>query len=522
MKKASRDTLLQINEAFPSVRWGEQELEELAAPRQGVITGFQQILEEIEALQRTDLEDLGPWGTPWEDRKPPPLKTVARGGPLRELIEAFRSSRVSPVDLVESCLERIGAVNDASRVLITLAGDQARSEAREAAEAIGRKGPRSPLHGVPYVCKDMFMTRGLRTTGGSRVLEDWIPDRDAFAIERLRHAGAVLLGKANQHEFAYGATGENRRFGTVCNPHDPTRLAGGSSSGSAAAVASGLAPFALGTDTGGSVRAPACLCGVVGLKPTYGRIPTDGVLPYCWSLDHVGIIGRTAADAALVLEALDGPSPPADGVTPGPLRIGVPRGFFFQDVDPEIEASVRGALEKGRRLGWETVDIDMPRMDETRTVSLLLQLPEALSYHSRFLPEKMPLYGEDVRSGLAVGQFILAEHYVRAQRMRARYKRQMADVFRELDLIVTPACPVIAPKIGATSVTTGRLEEPVGNAITRFTSFFNVVGLPALSLPCGVHREGLPMGIQLVGRPWEEALLLDAACKLEEAGLRSP
>ena len=515
MEKVSQETLLRINQAFPSVQWGGQELEELVAPRQGLITGFRQLLDEIERLRGTDLEDLGVAAAPANGSSPEET-TAAAFGSLGDLSRAFRAARASPAERVDACLKRIDAVNETTKALITVAGDRARQEAREAELEIGRGARRGPLHGVPYVCKDMFLTRGLRTTGGSRVLEDWVPERDALVVERLRAAGAVLLGKANQHEFAYGATGRNDRFGTVCNPFDETRLAGGSSSGSAAAVASGLADFALGTDTGGSVRVPACLCGVVGLKPTYGLVPTDGVIPYCWSLDHVGIISRTVPDAALVLDALAAPPAWNTARDPFGLSIGVPRRFFFDDVDPEIEAAVRRALDTFRSLGLEIVDIDMPPMEETRTVSLLLQLPEMLSYHSRYLPEKMALYGEDVRSGMAAGQFILAEHYVRARRMKERYKRRMADVFREVDLIVTPTCPVVAPKIDAITLAVGRREEPVGNAITRFTSFFNVVELPALSLPCGVHSTGLPMGIQLVGRPREEQTLLCAARRLEE------
>ena len=282
-------------------------------------------------------------------------------------------------------------------------------------------------------------------------------------------------------------------------------------------MAAGLAAFALGTDIGGSVRVPASLCGVVGFKPTYDLLSTSGVIPFSWSLDHVGIVSRTAADAAVILEALVGHSVGAYTEDVKNLRLGVPRPFFFEDLDPQIEAAVIKALGTCRSLGAEIVDIEIPGMDETRTVSLLIQLPEMLSYHSRYLPEKKELYCEDLRTGMALGQFILAEHYVLAKRMKEQYRRQMAEIFRKVDLISTPTCPVIAPKIGTSRVTTARREEPVGNAITRFTSFFNLVGLPALSLPCGIHSAGLPIGIQLVGRHYEDRTILGFARRLEAA-----
>lgn len=443
-------------------------------------------------------------------------KDERRQASITELARGIRRGDLSPVDLVGSCLEDIERTNEASRVYITVAREQAAEAAHQACDEIRNGADRGPLHGIPYTCKDLFQTRGLRTTGGSRVLMDWVPETDAVAVQRLRTAGAVLLGKANLHEFAYGATGENPHFGTVSNPWDSTRLAGGSSSGSAAAVAGGVAVFALGTDTGGSVRTPACLCGVVGFKPTYDLISMEGVIPYCWSLDHVGIVGRCVSDVGMVLEAL------APGAAQGPSpkrrpRLGVPRNFFFEEVDPEIVSAVKRVLTLCRTLGFETTGIDMPRMDETRTVSLLLQLPEMLSYHSRYLPDGKERYGEDIRAGMTAGQFILAEHYVRAKRMVEAYRRHMAAVFRDVDLIVTPACPVVAPKIGECHVTTGDRREPVGNAVTRFTSFFNLVGLPALTLPCGIHSSGLPVGVQLVGRHHEEGALLGAAGRLEEA-----
>jgi aspartyl-tRNA(Asn)/glutamyl-tRNA(Gln) amidotransferase subunit A len=363
-------------------------------------------------------------------------------------------------------------------------------------------------------------------------------------VERLEDAGAVLIGKTNLHEFAYGATGENPVTGTPPNPYDPRRLAGGSSSGSAAAVAAGLAAAALGTDTGGSVRVPACLCGLVGLKPTAGLISTRGVIPYSWSLDHIGVIARTTADAALVLNAAAGPDPedpqsvagpvpacepPSAGTLEG-LTLGRPRSFYFEQLDPEIEAAANRALELLAARGARIVEVELPAMDQVRTVSLTIQMPEVLSYHSRHLGERAELYGEDLRSGLALGQFLLAEHYIRAKRFMERYRREMDRVFQGVggvDALVTPTCPIVAPEIGTVTVETGGprggKEEAVGNALTRLTTFFNITGHPALTVPCGLHSSGLPMGLQVVGRHFEETTVLRVGHAVErEAAFRVP
>jgi aspartyl-tRNA(Asn)/glutamyl-tRNA(Gln) amidotransferase subunit A len=361
------------------------------------------------------------------------------------------------------------------------------------------------------------------------VLADCVAEETADAVDRLEQAGAVLLGKSNLHEFAYGATGENAHFGTVPNPYDERRLAGGSSSGSAAAVACGLAAAALGTDTGGSVRVPAALCGLVGLKPTAGRVSTRGVIPYSWSLDHVGLLTRSSLDAALLLGAVAGydSRDPASAQVAVPdygkalgqdirgCRIGIPHRFYFEHADPEILAAADRALGLLERLGARLSEIELPSMEDVRTVSLLIQMPEALSYHSRYLPDKAELYGADFRSGLALGQFVLAENYVRARRMVERYRQEMAAVFEEVDAIVTPTCPLVAPEIGTTVAALGAGEEAIGNALTRFTTFFNMTGHPALSTPNGLHSSGLPMGLQVVGRHFDEATVLRLGHALE-------
>jgi len=451
--------------------------------------------------------------------------------PLYELAPLIESGDVSPVDLVEVFLNKIEKTNDLLKAYISVVGDKARLAAKAAEDQIRKGNYSGMLHGLPYACKDLFLTRGIRTTGGSKVLAGWIPDTNADAVQRLNLSGGILLGKLNQHEFAYGATGENKHFGTVPNPWNTSCLAGGSSSGSAAAVAAGLAAYTIGTDTGGSTRAPAALCGVVGLKPTYGLLSIKGVIPYCWTLDHIGIFTRTVPDAALVFNALNR-NARRDPVLPramrrsllnrsshdlGKLRIGMPKAFFFEKIDPEILTSVQSVIRACEYGKAELIDIDMPPMDNTRTVSLLVQLPEMLSYHSRYLPQKKNLYGKDLRAGMALGQFILAEHYIRAKRMIQWYRMKMEALFKQVDLIITPSCPIIAPEIGFDFIEWGDQKEPVGNAITRYTSFFNMTGHPAISIPCGIHSSGLPMGVQLVGRHFEENTLLKAAQILENS-----
>jgi aspartyl-tRNA(Asn)/glutamyl-tRNA(Gln) amidotransferase subunit A len=442
------------------------------------------------------------------------------------LAASAREGTASVTGMIDRLLDRIDRLNDKTKAYISVDGEGA----RDAARRCERREIAGPLAGVPYAAKDLFETRRLPTTGGSRVLEGWQSDRDAAAIERLNAAGAILIGKANLHEFAHGTTGENARFGTPPNPWGPGRMAGGSSSGSAVAVAQGLACFALGSDTGGSTRVPAALCGLVGLKPTYGRVSRDGMIPYCWSLDHVGLIAGCVGDAALVLQSLAGHDPrdsgSAEWVVPDyakaltrgvkGLRIGVPERHFFEHADPEILAATRRCLARLAERGATLLPVTLPDLAQARTVSLLLQMPEVLSYHRRYLPEKMALYGEDVRSGLAFAQFILAEHYVRAQRMLEKYRRETEAALAGVDAIVTPTCPIVVPRLGTVAVATDGLEEPVGNALTRFTSFFNMTGAPAMSVPSGLHSTGLPMGVQIVGRPFDEETVLAIGQAVED------
>ncbi len=431
---------------------------------------------------------------------------------IGDLSSRLREREISATELVNLYAERIERFADTSKAFISLDINTARQRAMALDSNFDEA---SLLCGIPYACKDLFDVEGLVTTGGSRVLQDNIAQDDAETVRRMNRSGAIFIGKNNLHEFAYGATGENALYGTAPNPYDHSRLAGGSSSGSAAALGFGLCAAALGTDTGGSVRAPAALCGLVGFKPTFGRISTEGVIPYSWTLDHVGSLTRNAADTATVFETLATNFRKPDKVKLAGYRIGIPETFFYQRCDSEILDSIDALMVFLRAGGATFKAVAMPSMEYSRTVSLTVQMPEALSYHNQYLQQRGELYSQDFRAGLALGQCLLAEQYIRAKRFIESYRRDMDAVFGEVDVLLTPATPVIAPKIGAVEVSVDGISEPAGNAITRYTSFFNMSGHPAITLPCGMHSEGLPIAAQLVGRHFGDESLIDLAIQIE-------
>ena len=442
------------------------------------------------------------------------MSAPAAFAPITELAGQLRNGDISAAQLLEHYADRIERLADISKGFISL--DLERARAKAALIDVDFEAE-NLLNGIPYACKDLFDVQGMPTTAGSRVLADNIAQQDAEVVRRMERAGAIFVGKNNLHEFAYGATGENEIYGTPPNPYDPTRLAGGSSSGSAAAVSYGLCAAALGTDTGGSVRAPAALCGLVGFKPTFGRISTEGVIPYSWTLDHVGTLTRSAADAAILFEALvPGCQKSATTGLDG-LTIGIPQAFFFERCDGEILDSVDRLMTFLRNAGAKLESVAMPSMEYTRTVSLTVQMPEALSYHNRYLEQRGELYSQDFRAGLALGQCLLAEQYIRAKRFIETYRRDLNAVFDQVDTILTPATPTIAPPIGAVEVMVDGSAEPAGNAITRYTSFFNMTGHPAITFPCGMHSAGLPIAAQLVGRHHADEDLIETARLIDQA-----
>ncbi|MBN9987623.1 MULTISPECIES: amidase [Rhizobium] len=430
---------------------------------------------------------------------------------IKQIVSELRGGR-SVVDVVKESLAAAERLNPVHRSFITIARDYALSQASKA-DARRKDGEdRGLLDGVPFAAKDMFETAGVLTTGGSAVLKDNVPKKSALVVTRLEEAGSVLIGKANQHEFAYGATGENGWSGTTRNPSDVTRLAGGSSSGSAAAVAAGIVPYALGTDTGGSVRVPAALCGVVGFKPSFGRLSLDGVIPYCWSLDHGGIFASSVEDVAMIL---DHTTVVSQASAPGRPKVGI-----VKDWAERSDAAVRQAFLTSKsaleQMGASFTEIELPDQTEARTVSLTIQLAETLAYHGPNLARARWSFGEDMLSGMALGQFLSAESYVQCKRVIEVYNRSFAETMSGLDILLTPSCPITAPKIGTVHVDVGGESLPVGNALTLFTSFFNLVGTPALAMPVREATSHLPVSVQLVGRRNRDAELLGLARALEE------
>lgn len=437
---------------------------------------------------------------------------------------AIQARELSPVELTESVLGRIGTVEDQLGAYATLAADSARRSAQRAEREIAAGLHRGPLHGIPFGLKDLIDANGLPTTASSRVGAPHPPASDSAVAARLSAAGAVLVGKTHTHEFGYGLTTPQTR-----NARDHTRVAGGSSGGSAVAVAAGAATFALGTDTGGSIRVPAALNGVVGLKPTYGLLPLQGVTSLSWSLDHVGPLTRTVEDAALVLTALLGhqspPGGPAPAGIPGPestdltgLRIGIPRQHYFARVDPGVEVSVRAAIEQLRAQGAELVDIDIPMVRYLQATQWGLMVPEATAAHERTLRSVPERYGEDVRVLLEAGTLLPAGDYLRAQRSRALMREAWAELFQQVDVVAAPSVPIPAVRAGQESVRwpDGSVES-VSDAYVRLCAPANITGIPALSLPVGPDGTGLPTGLQLMGRPFDEATVLRVGRAYEAA-----
>jgi aspartyl-tRNA(Asn)/glutamyl-tRNA(Gln) amidotransferase subunit A len=446
-------------------------------------------------------------------------------GTIVELAPHLRRREVSPVELTRDCLDRIEKLNPELNAFITVTAESALAEARTAEVEISREQWRGPLHGIPVALKDIVDTAGTRTTAGSALFEHRVPTEDAEVVKRLRAAGAVILGKNNLHEFAYGSSSLVSFFGDVHNPRNVEHIAGGSSGGSAAAVAAGLCYAAIGTDTGGSIREPAALCGCVGLKPTYGRVSARGVIPLSWSLDHIGPLAATVGDAALVLrviagyDSLDGCSvdvPVIDylsglGGETKDLRVGVPRGHFYDELDEEVRAAVNAALGVIGTLVAEVRDVrvDVPT---DRTV----QSAESFAYHAENVAKTPELYQPETLRRLRSGENISAAEYILRRREMDLERRRAHDFFADVDLLVTPTMPIPAPAIADLRKDPEALR-PAELVLLRNTRPFNVWGLPAISVPCGFTKSGLPIGLQIAGPHWREDLVLRLAHVYESA-----
>ena len=446
---------------------------------------------------------------------------------MAELGRLIAKKDVSPVEVARAHLDRVAALDGKLKAFITVCADQALEAARAAERAVVAGEALGTLHGVPYGPKDLYDTRGIRTTGGSKILADRVPDKDATVVARLAAAGLIVLGKLNMHEFAYGPEGLNGHYGDAWNPWDATthRVAGGSSSGSGAAVAAGLCPGALGSDTGGSIRIPASLCGITGLKPTYGRVSRAGVLPLAWSMDHAGPMARTALDCALMLGAMAGydPADPSTSVLPVPdyaaaltgdvkgLRVGVLRAHFLDAAAPEVRAAVEAAAKQLQQAGATLDEVNLQQVAHVPAASFAVVAAEALAYHAHWLRTRAGDYQPDVRERLKMGAVVSGVHYVRAQQVRALVRQEVDDALAKRDLLLAPATPIPAPALGQKDAELGDGPSDVRAALIRFTRPFNFSGHPAVSVPCGLTAGGLPIGLQLVGRPFDEATVLRAA-----------
>lgn len=448
---------------------------------------------------------------------------------ISELAREIKSRRISPVEVVRSVLARIDKLEPHLKAYITIDREGALKAAQTAERRVKRGNYAGPLHGIPISLKDLYQTKGLRTTGGSKILQEWVPEEDATAVAKLRQAGAVIVGKTNLHEFAFGGTTQNPHFGGTKNPYNRGRIPGGSSGGSAVAVATGMCVASTGSDTGGSIRTPSALCGIVGLKPTYGRVSLHGIIPLAWSLDHVGPMTKCVRDAAIMLSAMAGADPkdPSSACQKVPrferflkddvkkLKIGVEPSFCFGGVDEEVEQSVKKALQLLERLGAKIIEVTLPNIELTSAVESVIITAEGASYHEEDMKNRPADFGEDVRALLEAGMAFSAVHYLKAQRIRSIIRREFTEVFRKIDIFALPGAAIPAPEIGAPTVQVKGMETDTQMALLRFTCPSNLTGLPAISVPCGITRQGLPIGLQLVGRAFDEATLLRTAFTFE-------
>ena len=436
---------------------------------------------------------------------------------------------LSPVEVVRVLLGRIET--DETNSFVTVGAERALEEASQVEEEILAGRYKGPLHGVPLALKDIIYTGGVRTTMGSATFAEYVPGHSATVARKLESAGSILIGKTNTHEFAYGPTGDRSHFGPTRNPHDTRRITGGSSGGSGAAVAANLCYGALGSDTGGSIRIPAALCGIVGMKPTFGRVSKSGVFPLSWTLDHVGPITRTVEDNALLLNALAGHDPedlysvdrPAEDFARDLRRgvrgakIGVLRGFYSEHVDEEVQARVREAVEVLGSLGVQVREVEIPNLWDTLHAQRLILAAEAYAVHQDRLENEAESFGEEVRERLMEGERPKAYRYAKARRRGMLATAEFDRVLESVDVLLAPTLPIAATEIGQREVSIGDYEESVRSALTRFTGPTDLTGHPSLSIPCATTASGLPVGLQLIGGHFDEATLYRFGHAYEEA-----
>jgi len=454
---------------------------------------------------------------------------------IEEIGKLFRKRKLSPVELTKLMLARTERLNSKLNAYITVTDELALAQAKKAESELfaprGRRGhrDRGPLHGIPISLKDNICMKGIRTTAGSKILKDFIPKKDAVVVTQLEQAGAVVLGKTNLHEFAYGVTSNNPHYGPVRNPWDPARVPGGSSGGSAAAVAAGLCYGSIGTDTGGSIRIPASLCGITGLKPSWGRISCEGIIPLSPGFDCAGPLARTVRDIAIltgVLYARVGREPNLARPStlqagPGKFCLGIPRQLFFDALSPEVRSTFDAALRDLGRAGMTAKDISIPLLDETEDAGNHIAWTEAALYHQQqgYFPAKSAEYGDDVRSRLEMGCKVTAVDYLRALEVQKQFFRQLhlALAVADVDAIVFPSTAIEAPLLNQETIRIGTHEYPARALLLRHNRPANLAGVPAVSVPCGFTRSGLPIGLQIMAGVSSEPVLLRIAKIFERA-----
>jgi len=453
---------------------------------------------------------------------------------IEELAELLAKRKISAVELTELFLRRIERQNPALNAFLTVTAERAVAEARRAEKQLLRRSSRRqdfPLLGIPITLKDNIWTRGIRSTAGSKILRDFIPSEDSTVARKLARAGAILLGKTNLNEFAYGITGGNVHYGPVHNPWALERIPGGSSAGSAAAIAAGLCAASIGTDTGGSIRVPSSFCGTVGLKPTFGRVSVFGTMPLSPSFDHVGPIARSVGDAALLLGVIAGRDPLDPTSSPkavedyrGALRkpmrkfrLGRPREHFWEKVDPKVRRAAEGAIIAMEKRGAVVKEVSLPHLKESRDAAADISLAEALHVHEAagYFPQRAADYSEEVRRRIEAGAKVPANRYLAGFDVQKCLLAEFSAAFQTVDVIVAPTVPVPAPPIGAESVKIDGEEIDTRRVLVGHSRPANFTGLPAISIPCGFTREGLPIGLQLIGRAFDEATLLRIAFSYE-------
>jgi len=444
---------------------------------------------------------------------------------ISDLYQQVRRREISPVEITRECLRRIDAVNPSLNAFITVMADSALDEAKAAEAEIAAGNWRGPLHGIPISLKDLIDTAGVRTTAASALYKDRVPEEDAAVVQRLRAAGTIIIGKTNLHEFAYGGSSLISYFGDIHNPWNHARITGGSSGGAAAAVVSGMGYASIGTDTAGSVREPASLCGCVGLKPTYGRVPSRGVIPLSASLDHVGPLANSVTDAAIVLQTIAGYDaaditafdiPIADYVSAlkvdaKTLCVGIPRSYFFDDLDAEVASAIEHALNTIRSLVAETKEIQL-NIPTDRS----LQAAESFAFHAENINKNPDLYHPETLRRIRSGEKVTGAEYIARRRELDQSRRNICSTFADVDVLVTPTTPIPAPAIADLKANPDALR-PAELTLLRNTRPFNVWGLPAISIPCGFTQAGLPIGLQIAGPPWREDLVLRLAYAYEQA-----